>query len=166
MTSYFLQVVPVSVSTLTLMALSIERYVSVRCPQPVGKNKVRHYIIISTAVFCWLFGCSINIPWFLARPSLDAANGYECIEIWSSEIWRLSFLFSHLLLVYTVPCIVVMVCHLGLREKLTSISLSSRAAKGEMPLPLPLLNLSSDLPFIVIGLTTRTDAKVSCANFL
>lgn len=101
----------------------------------------------------------------LTRHAISNGKDTYCIELWTSKQLEMFYVSVHLLLVYAIPCIVVMSCHLGLREKLTALSLSSRAAKGEMPLPLPLLHLSSDLPFIIIGLTTKPKGKVSLDQF-
>lgn len=53
----------------------------------------------------------------------------------------------------------VLACHLGVKAKLTALSLTARAAHGELPLPVPLLRRPAHV-IIVAGIANNSEAKV------
>lgn len=61
------------------------------------------------------------------------------------------FLTVYMLLVFILPGIGVILNHLGVHHKLCALSLTARAAHGELPLPMPIMRRPTHM-IIVTGM--------------
>lgn len=61
------------------------------------------------------------------------------------------FTFIYTLLVFILPGIGVILNHLGVHHKLCALSLTARAAHGELPLPMPIMRRPTHM-IIVTGM--------------
>lgn len=65
----------------------------------------------------------------------------------------------HALLAYCLPALAVLRCHWAVRVKLTALSLTARAAHGELPLPVPLIRRPTHVIIVAgVGPRERRDA--------
>lgn len=61
------------------------------------------------------------------------------------------FLTVYMILVFILPGIGVILNHLGVHHKLCALSLTARAAHGELPLPMPIMRRPTHM-IIVTGM--------------
>ncbi|XP_068081607.1 uncharacterized protein [Anabrus simplex] len=117
--------VPVSASTLSLTMLALDRYAVVTHP------RLRHRRYVA--------GTMMATVWILTLLCCATQPLLHCRESWVSPLLRLVLTFIHLVLVHVVPCVAVTMCHIVVAMKLVETSLTAAAARGEVPLPMPLL---------------------------
>ncbi|KAK9889869.1 hypothetical protein WA026_008671 [Henosepilachna vigintioctopunctata] len=130
----FVQAWPVSASTLSMMALSIDRYLTVKNYRPAGQVARRRNILTSAVILTWITAA------FLSSPQLYTKHPYQR----TVDLIRV-------LLVHVIPACAVLISHLGVHSKLTALSLTARAKHGELPLPMPLLRRPTHV-IIVAGI--------------
>lgn len=66
---------------------------------------------------------------------------------------------AHALVTYCFPVVAVAKCHWAVRVKLTALSLTARAAHGELPLPVPLIQRPTHVIIVAgVGPRERRDA--------
>ncbi|XP_053959727.1 uncharacterized protein LOC128864197 [Anastrepha ludens] len=73
----------------------------------------------------------------------------------------ISFIIAHTFVVFIIPGFGVLLNHYGVRQKLCALSLTARAAHGELPLPMPILRRQTHM-VIVTGLANAQQAA-DCA---
>lgn len=69
-----------------------------------------------------------------------------------------AFIAIHTLFVFVLPGIGVLLNHLGVRSKLCALSLTARAAHGELPLPMPILRRPTHM-IIVTGMANAAAVR-------
>lgn len=69
-----------------------------------------------------------------------------------------AFVAIHALFVFILPGIGVLLNHLGVRKKLCAVSLTARAAHGELPLPMPILRRPTHM-IIVTGIANAAAVR-------
>ncbi|XP_055384426.1 uncharacterized protein LOC129614064 [Condylostylus longicornis] len=116
---------------------------------------------------------------FLTSTSFNDDNGKDSItksyiqnylmcqpEYNSSQI-QTSFIVLYTIIVYIFPSLGVLINHYGVRRKLCALSLTARAAHGELPLPMPILRRPTHV-IIVTGMANAARGVVSddddCSN--
>ncbi|VVD02509.1 unnamed protein product [Leptidea sinapis] len=134
---YYIESVPVAASTLSLVAMAADRCGAVRRGR--GSLCARPYLAVAVVwIMAFLLGGVTLIASCLSFPPLAAA---------------------HAVLTYCVPVIAVTRCHWTVRVKLTALSLTARAAHGELPLPLPLMRRPTHVIIVAgVGPRERRDA--------
>lgn len=80
----------------------------------------------------------------------DAAT-VTCRANYGSTELHTAHAIVHALLVFIVPAFGVLMNHLGVRQRLCALSLTARAAHGELPLPMPILRRPTHM-IIVTGM--------------
>ncbi|XP_068917071.1 galanin receptor type 3 isoform X2 [Tenebrio molitor] len=130
----FVQAWPVSASTLLMMAVSVDRYLTVKNYRPAGQVARRRYLLTTAVVLTWITAAILS--------------GTQLI---SKHPWKRSLIVAHVILVYVLPACAVLISHLGVHAKLTALSLTARAKHGELPLPMPLLRRPTHV-IIVAGI--------------
>lgn len=95
-----------------------------------------------------------------AGSNLQASSHYVCHAEYGSVEWHTTFAIVHALLVFIVPAVGVLINHLGVRQKLCALSLTARAAHGELPLPMPILRRPTHM-IIVTGMTNTRQAAAA-----
>lgn len=68
------------------------------------------------------------------------------------------FLTIYTLFVFILPGVGVLLNHLGVRQKLCALSLTARAAHGELPLPMPILRRPTHM-IIVTGMANAANVR-------
>lgn len=68
-----------------------------------------------------------------------------------------SFIIFHTIAVFVIPGFGVLLNHYGVRRKLCALSLTARAAHGELPLPMPILRRQTHM-VIVTGIANAQQA--------
>ncbi|XP_061196111.1 RYamide receptor-like [Saccostrea echinata] len=110
----FLQSVTVFLSSLTLVAISIDRYVAIIYPFRAKMTKMQAFIVISVI---WLFSFVINIPTALTARThtyLNVSTAPEfCEEIlWQDQTLEYIYGVAILLLQYFIP-LIIFICAYG-----------------------------------------------------
>ena len=117
-----------------MMALSVDRYLTVKNYRPAGQVARRRYLLTTAVVVTWISAAILSVT-----------------QLISKHPWRKSLIVTHIILVYVMPACAVLISHLGVHAKLTALSLTARAKHGELPLPMPLLRRPTHV-IIVAGI--------------
>lgn len=146
--------------------LSLDRYATVRHPR-LSQLGQRRYLPIILAISAWISASIICIPILLAYgkygSSSNSSSGKKsvatviCSADYGSRDLHIGFILVHTLLVFVVPGFGVLMNHLGVRKKLCALSLTARAAHGELPLPMPILRRPTHM-IIVTGMANAARA--------
>lgn len=137
MNNFVLQAWPVSASTLSMMAISVDRYLTVKNYRPAGQVAGRRRtILIITVAATWILGAILSTT----------------SQILGKHPWRKTLIVGRIVLVHILPACAVLISHLGVHSKLTALSLTARAKHGELPLPMPLLRRPTHV-IIVAGVS-------------
>ncbi|XP_013176122.1 PREDICTED: apelin receptor [Papilio xuthus] len=135
--THYIESFPVAASTLSLVAMATDRCGAVLR----GRENplcARPYVAVAAVwVAAFILGAVMMIATCVSCPPLAAA---------------------HAVVTYCIPVVAVMRCHWAVRVKLTALSLTARAAHGELPLPVPLIRRPTHV-IIVAGVgRERRDA--------
>lgn len=103
-----------------MMAISVDRYLTVKNYRP-ERHVYRKYVL-RISIIAWIF-----------------AAGLACFQLGDNNPWRTFYLVATAVMVYILPICVVFSSHLLVHAKLTAYSLTARARRGELPLPMPLI---------------------------
>lgn len=76
---------------------------------------------------------------------------HTCATVVPSGALHVWFVCVHTMFVFVIPAFGVLLNHLGVRKKLCALSLTARAAHGELPLPMPILRRPTHM-IIVTGM--------------
>ncbi|XP_023935984.2 galanin receptor type 3 [Bicyclus anynana] len=134
--THYIESFPVAASTLSLVAMAADRCGAVRRGR--GSLCARAFLAVFLVwLTALLLGAVTVVATCLSCPPLAAA---------------------HAVVTYCIPVIAVTRCHWAVRVKLTALSLTARAAHGELPLPVPLIRRPTHV-IIVAGVgRERRDA--------
>lgn len=142
--------------------LSLDRYATVKHPR-LSQLGQRRYLPIILAISAWISASIICIPILLAYETRSSSLNKSSITIticsadYGSRDLHIGFMLIHTLLVFVVPGFGVLMNHLGVRKKLCALSLTARAAHGELPLPMPILRRPTHM-IIVTGMANAARA--------
>lgn len=158
---------PVAASTISFLMLSLDRYATVKHPRLAQLRERRFLPIIltfgswfSATVFCTPLLVAYKITTqhdILQQTATETATTYNnnnktaCNRDFGSEDIHMWFTLIHTIFVFIVPALGVILNHLGVRQKLCALSLTARAAHGELPLPMPILRRPTHM-IIVTGM--------------
>ncbi|XP_060833784.1 neuropeptide SIFamide receptor-like isoform X2 [Rhopalosiphum padi] len=122
----YFQGVSVNASINTLMAISVERCLSICYPMnPVGKGVCKRVVAI-----IWIISLTITMPWaiyFDLQPMEEGSDNQICLESWPTvESGNLYFVLANLVLCYMLPLTVIAVCYMFIWQKV-----SRRKVPGE-----------------------------------
>lgn len=138
----FSQIFPVAASTLSLMGLAMDRYLTVKRPRLSSQSGIPGAF---SAVGAWLAAALLCAPELLGRQVRE--EDLHCVDTSTPNHIRMLLL----VIIFAVPAVAVVGAHLGVRSELCALSLTARAAHGELPLPVPLLRRSTHV-VIVAGM--------------
>lgn len=162
---------PVAASTISFLMLSLDRYATVKHPSLAQLRQRRHLHSI-LAIVSWIGAGIICIPILLAyrlttklitkeTSSFIHHKSYTtCHPDYGSSELQTSFIITHTILVFIFPGLGIILNHLGVRRKLCALSLTARAAHGELPLPMPILRRPTHM-IIVTGMANAARGVVS-----
>lgn len=90
--------------------------------------------------------------------SVDTIVLANCQADFGTANMQAVFLTVYTLLVFILPGVGVLLNHLGVRQKLCALSLTARAAHGELPLPMPILRRPTHM-IIVTGMANAAAVR-------
>lgn len=112
--SYYLQGVAVTAGIFSLTALSLDRYLMVHRISVFRKISRRHLSVILISIL-WILALFIPCPILYVRNTHELKMGRLevafCYERWNSESTRRSYAISTLIIVYILPCAILLICH-------------------------------------------------------
>lgn len=150
---------PVAASTICLLMLSLDRYATVKHPR-LAQLRERRCLPIFLAFGAWLSAVILCIPYLLAyRITEHSKHKITCKPDYGSTQLHIWFIVVHTLFVFVFPALGVILNHLGVRKKLCALSLTARAAHGELPLPMPILRRPTHM-IIVTGMANAARGVV------
>ncbi|XP_041975712.1 galanin receptor type 2 isoform X2 [Aricia agestis] len=134
--AYYIESFPVAASTLSLVAMAADRCGAVRRGRrtPCARPYLAVTLVWTSAL---LLGAVTVTATCMSCPPLAAA---------------------HAVVTYCMPVVAVTRCHWAVRVKLTALSLTARAAHGELPLPVPLIRRPTHVIIIAGVGRERRDA--------
>ena len=164
---------PVAASTICFLMLSLDRYATVKHPR-LAQLRQRRFIPAILASGAWISAGLFCIPILLAYKITTTtwelnnstnsngntnATSTSCQPDYGSAELQISFIVLHTLFVFIIPAFGVILNHLGVRRKLCALSLTARAAHGELPLPMPILRRPTHM-IIVTGMANAARGVV------
>lgn len=144
---------PVAASTISFLMLSLDRYATVKHPR-LAQLRERRFLPIILAFGAWFSATVFCTPLLVAYKITShdkPKNKTACNRDFGSEDLHMWFTLTHTVFVFIVPALGVILNHLGVRQKLCALSLTARAAHGELPLPMPILRRPTHM-IIVTGM--------------
>ncbi|EDW76321.1 uncharacterized protein Dwil_GK14720 [Drosophila willistoni] len=182
---HYIQVMPVAASTISFFMLSLDRYATVKHPR-LAQLRQRRYLHVSLAMLSWLASAAISTPFLFAYKIIaksviikgatgGALNGgstnttppnpvsISCTSDLGANAMFMSFIIFHTIAVFVLPGLGVLLNHYGVRRKLCALSLTARAAHGELPLPMPILRRQTHM-VIVTGCANAQQAACGGAT--
>lgn len=170
------QVMPVAASTISFFMLSLDRYATVKHPR-LAQLRQRRYLHVSLAMLSWIASAAISTPFLfaykiIAKSVIIKGAGasptpspirISCTSELGSNAMFMSFIMFHTIAVFVVPGVGVLLNHYGVRRKLCALSLTARAAHGELPLPMPILRRQTHM-VIVTGCANAQQAACGGAT--
>lgn len=127
----------------TLITTATKQFVS-RQRANAGKHHARHQHAAGG-------GADASAPRTMCKADYGSAEVQSTVAI------------LHALLVFIIPAIGTLLNHLGVRQKLCALSLTARAAHGELPLPMPILRRPTHM-IIVTGMAAARAAGVESSE--
>ncbi|XP_017130641.1 5-hydroxytryptamine receptor [Drosophila elegans] len=173
---HYIQVMPVAASTISFFMLSLDRYATVKHPR-LAQLRQRRYLHVSLALLSWLASAAISTPFLfaykiIARSTMGKGGGasttpspitISCTSDLGANAMFMSFILFHTIAVFVLPGVGVLLNHYGVRRKLCALSLTARAAHGELPLPIPILRRQTHM-VIVTGCPNAQQAACGGAT--
>ncbi|XP_030555308.1 alpha-2A adrenergic receptor [Drosophila novamexicana] len=167
---HYVQVMPVAASTISFFMLSLDRYATVKHPR-LAQLRQRRYLHVSLAILSWIASAAISTPFLFAYKIIAKSviiKGAEtgttpnpvsisCTSELGANAMFMSFIIFHTIAVFVLPGVGVLLNHYGVRRKLCALSLTARAAHGELPLPMPILRRQTHM-VIVTGCANAQQA--------
>ncbi|XP_050746222.1 uncharacterized protein LOC108021868 isoform X3 [Drosophila biarmipes] len=158
----YIQIMPVAASTISFFLLSLDRYATVKHPR-LAQLRQRRYLHVSLALFSWLASAAISTPFLfaykiiaksmvvkddMAASSTPSPVSVSCTSDLGASAMFMSFIIFHTISVFVLPGVGVLLNHYGVRRKLCALSLTARAAHGELPLPIPILRHQTQMVIV------------------
>ncbi|KAH8281216.1 hypothetical protein KR044_011655 [Drosophila immigrans] len=167
---HFVQIMPVAASTISFFMLSLDRYATVKHPR-LAQLRRRRYLHVSLAMLSWITSAVISMPFLFAykiiaksvvikgasTSTTPSSVNISCTSELGANVMFMSFIIFHTIVVFVLPGIGVLLNHYGVRRKLCALSLTARAAHGELPLPMPILRRQTHM-VIVTGCANAQQA--------
>ncbi|XP_037927584.1 vasopressin V1b receptor [Teleopsis dalmanni] len=174
---HYIQIMPVAASTISFFMLSLDRYATVKHPR-LAQLRQRRYLHVSLALLSWIASAAVSTPFLFAykiiaktvrhtnhnNHSTDGASqmhqpnvSISCTSELGANAVFVSFIIFHTIAVFIIPGFGVLLNHCGVRRKLCALSLTARAAHGELPLPMPILRRQTHM-VIVTGIANAQQA--------
>ncbi|KAH8375082.1 hypothetical protein KR093_003705 [Drosophila rubida] len=167
---HYVQVMPVAASTISFFMLSLDRYATVKHPR-LAQLRQRRYLHVSLALLSWITSAVISMPFLFAYNIIAKSViikgasisttpnpvSISCTSELGANAMFMSFIIFHTIAVFVLPGIGVLLNHYGVRRKLCALSLTARAAHGELPLPMPILRRQTHM-VIVTGCANAQQA--------
>lgn len=167
---HYVQVMPVAASTISFFMLSLDRYATVKHPR-LAQLRQRRYLHVSLAILSWIASAAISTPFLfaykiIAKSVIIKGAGtsttpnpvsISCTSELGANAMFMSFIIFHTIAVFVLPGLGVLLNHYGVRRKLCALSLTARAAHGELPLPMPILRRQTHM-VIVTGCANAQQA--------
>lgn len=164
-------------SIFTLMAMSIDRYVSIQFP--TSKRRVKKFSeAIVMIVLIWVVSAAIMTPLLLVRevdeiplPHFESLG--FCVEKWVNHDYRLAFGISSLLVVFIIPATILAICYVRIGETLcnkqfervnsnsSAQTITSRKRAARMLVILVVLFLVFWLPYNITSLALDISGELS-----
>ncbi|XP_067139086.1 neuropeptide receptor npr-1-like [Centruroides vittatus] len=124
----YLQGMAVTAGTLSLTILSLYRYTFLRYPN-LYKKISGNFLLAVMIISVWTIASLISLPMVFTRTMqelhLGSIHMKFCIEQWNSDVNRRAFSIVTLIIVYVLPCTVLIVCHSGVSSTLCTTEKSS-----------------------------------------
>ncbi|XP_034100171.2 alpha-2A adrenergic receptor [Drosophila albomicans] len=160
---HFVQVMPVAASTISFFMLSLDRYATVKHPR-LAQLRQRRHLHVSLAMLSWITSAVISMPFLfaykiIAKSVIIKGSGaststtpnpvsISCTSELGANNMFMSFIIFHTIVVFILPGLGVLLNHYGVRRKLCALSLTARAAHGELPLPMPILRRQTHMVIV------------------
>ncbi|XP_025193460.1 probable G-protein coupled receptor No18 [Melanaphis sacchari] len=149
------QYIPVAASTLSLMTQSIDRYSSIKHPRHnrLHRDKRPAYLV-SGALAAWTVAAVVSVPryaWPVHRLMADAR-------------WTRYYETCYVAVVFAVPWAAVAFTQRAVSRTLYITSLKAAAARGQLPLPMPIMTAECKQVILVASIQKNTTVQSKVTN--
>lgn len=152
------QYIPVAASTLSLMTQSIDRYASIRHPRHGRLHRNKHVAyLVSGVSAAWTVAVVASVPRF----------AWPVRRLMSDMQWTRYYEACYVAVVFAIPWAAVAFSQRAVSRTLYITSLKAAAARGQLPLPMPIMTAASKQVILVASIqkNTAVQSKVSTVNF-
>ncbi|XP_050424749.1 5-hydroxytryptamine receptor 2A isoform X2 [Adelges cooleyi] len=147
--------VPVAASTLSLMTQSIDRYASIQHPRHNRLHRNKHVAyLVSGVVTAWTVAVAVSVPRFV-RPAYRLLADMRLTRYYET---------AYVVIVFVVPWAAVAFSQRAVSRTLYITSLKAAAARGQLPLPMPLMTAESKQVILVASIQKSTTGQSKAAN--
>lgn len=141
------QVTQISISPSSTTAPSLSSILNTSTTTTTTTNRAPGFDLFTNSPLS-----DLNINQINGKSSSTCQADYGTVELHNA------FITLHTLFVFILPGIGVLLNHLGVRKKLCALSLTARAAHGELPLPMPILRRPTHM-IIVTGMANAAAVR-------
>ncbi|XP_022171990.1 probable G-protein coupled receptor No18 [Myzus persicae] len=149
------QYIPVAASTLSLMTQSIDRYASIKHPRHNRLHRDKHVgYLVSGVAAAWTVAVVVSVPryaWPVRRLIVDMQ-------------WTRYYEACYVAVVFAVPWAAVAFSQRAVSRTLYITSLKAAAARGQLPLPMPLMTAESKQVILVASIQKNTTVQSKVTN--
>ncbi|XP_076328720.1 5-hydroxytryptamine receptor 1E-like [Tachypleus tridentatus] len=114
--------VSVTAGTLSMTALSLDRYISVRHPQiflKISRRRLASILIVMVWTIALLFSLPIIFVRKIKTLEVPTLQVSFCIEHWSPRLKHI-FTIATLINVYALPCVILLICQASISRTIKS----------------------------------------------
>ncbi|XP_050549035.1 galanin receptor type 2 isoform X2 [Daktulosphaira vitifoliae] len=142
--------IPIAASTLSLMTQSVDRYASIQHPRHSRLHRTKHMAFLELGVAAtWIVAVAISVPRFY-RP----AN-----QLLADIKWTNYYEATYVAVVFVIPWAVVAFSQRAVSRTLYITSLKAAAARGQLPLPMPIMTVASKQVILVASIQKNTNVQ-------
>jgi len=133
----WLQAVNVFVSTMTILAIALDRYHVIVSPNGINKDPAKKWRALSLIVIIWFVSLLVGLP-LLIYSQLEATEHYHflrytmCMEVWPSNTTRFVYAAVIMLVQFIGPTITLVTIHWKICNFLKARIASNPNTEGEM----------------------------------
>lgn len=147
------QYIPVAASTLSLMTQSMDRYASIRHPRHGRLHRNKHAACLQ-ACAAWTVAAAASVP----RYAWPVRRLLQLADRDGGTRWTRCYEACYVAVVFVVPWAAVAFCQRAVSRTLYITSLKAAAARGQLPLPVPIMTAESKQVILVASIRQNKSA--------
>ncbi|XP_060851009.1 annetocin receptor isoform X1 [Rhopalosiphum padi] len=147
--------IPMAASTLSLMTQSIDRYSSIKHPRHNRLHRDKHpAYLVSGVVAAWTVAVVVSVPRY----------AWPVHRLMADMRWTRYYETCYVAVVFAVPWAAVAFSQRAVSRTLYITSLKAAAARGQLPLPMPIMTAECKQVILVASIQKNTTVQSKVAN--
>lgn len=144
-------------STLSLMTQSIDRYASIKHPRPGRLHRNKHVAcLVSGVTVAWTVAVVVSVPRF----------AWPVRRLMADMRWTRYYEACYVAVVFVVPWAAVAFSQRAVSRTLYITSLKAAAARGQLPLPMPIMTVASKQVILVASIQKNTTVQTKVSGIM